>query len=81
MENKNLELFANTIRCLSIDMVNAANSGHQGAPLGFADVMSVLFNGAMNFNPGCENRDRFILSIGHASAMLYSSLFLSGKPL
>jgi transketolase len=60
-------------------MVNAASSGHQGAAIGFSDVMAVLFNGGMNFDPLNENRDRLILSNGHASAMLYSAIFLSRK--
>lgn len=75
----NVKNFANAIRCLSIDMVNEANSGHEGAPLGFADIMAVLFQKSMNFDPHNENRDRLILSSGHASAMLYSAIYLSGK--
>jgi transketolase len=60
-------------------MVNMAGSGHQGAALGFADVMAVMFNGGMNFAPGDESRDRLVLSVGHASAMLYAAIYLSGK--
>ena len=75
-----LKEFANAIRCLSIDMVNEANSGHQGMPLGFADVFSVLINRHMSFDPLNPNRDRLILSSGHASAMLYSAIYLSGVP-
>ena len=74
-----LRNFANAIRVLSIDMVNAASSGHQGTPLGFADVISVLFNKSMNFDPNNPNRDRLILSSGHASAMLYSAIYLTQK--
>ncbi|MDR0942272.1 MAG: transketolase [Holosporales bacterium] len=79
MDYRELQDFANAIRCLSIDMVNKAKSGHQGAAMGFADVTSVLFNGGMNFAPGDETRDRLILSAGHASAMLYSAIYLSQK--
>jgi transketolase len=71
--------FANAIRCLAVDMVNSANSGHQGAALGFADVMAILFNGGMNFAPDDEARDRLVLSIGHASAALYAAIYLTGK--
>jgi transketolase len=60
-------------------MVNRAGSGHQGAALGLADIISVLFNGGMNFDPYEETRDRLILSVGHASAMLYAAIYLSGK--
>lgn len=74
-----LKNFANAIRALSIDMTNEANSGHQGTPLGFADIMSVLFNRSMKFNPNDETRDRLILSAGHASAMLYSAIYLTRK--
>lgn len=65
--------FANAIRCLSVDMVHTAKSGHQGAPLGFSDVMSILWNKYYR-----RGKDRIILSNGHASAMLYSSMYLSG---
>jgi transketolase len=71
--------FANAIRCLAVDMVNLAGSGHQGAALGFADVIAALFNGGMNFAPGDESRDRLVLSVGHASAALYAAIYLSGK--
>ncbi|MBR1480095.1 MAG: transketolase, partial [Alphaproteobacteria bacterium] len=74
-----LKRFADTVRALSVDMVNAANSGHQGTPLGFADVVSVLFNCSMQFAPGDEARDRLILSAGHASAMLYAAIYLTQK--
>jgi transketolase len=71
----------NTLRCLSVDMVNQANSGHPGMPLGFAPVMFVLWCKIMNFNPEnplWELRDRFILSNGHGCALLYSMLYLIG---
>jgi transketolase len=60
-------------------MVNEAGSGHQGAPLGFADVMSVLFNESMFFAPGNRTRDRLVLSAGHASAALYACIYLTRK--
>jgi transketolase len=70
-----------SIRCLAADMVQAANSGHPGAPMGCAAVAHALFGHVMNFNP--ENpswwgRDRFVLSNGHACALLYSMLHLTG---
>ena len=72
---------ANAVRFLSADMVQRANSGHPGAPLGMADIVTVLWTKFLRFNPAqpkWPNRDRFILSGGHASAMLYSLLYLSG---
>jgi transketolase len=75
---------ANTIRCLAIDAVNKANSGHPGAPMGLADIAVVLWADIMNFDskdPQWRNRDRFILSNGHASMLLYSMLHLSGYEL
>lgn len=77
--NEKVKNFANAIRALSIDMVNEANSGHQGTPLGFADVVSVLFNEFINFAPRTANRDRLILSAGHASSMLYATIYLTQK--
>ena len=71
----------NALRFLSIDQVNKAASGHPGAPMGAAVIAYVLFKNIMNHNPDNPNfinRDRFILSIGHASALLYSVLHLSG---
>ena len=75
----NTRNFANAIRALSTDMVNEANSGHQGTPLGFADVMSVLFNEFIDFAPGKADRDRLILSAGHASPMLYATVYLTQR--
>lgn len=72
---------ANAIRALSIDAVNAANSGHPGAPMGMADAAAVLFGKHMKFdakNPDWPDRDRFVLSNGHASMLLYSVLYLTG---
>ncbi|MGN7869123.1 transketolase [Paracoccus sp. 22332] len=72
---------ANCIRALSIDAVNAANSGHPGAPMGMADAATVLFRNHLKFdakNPDWPDRDRFVLSNGHASMLLYSLLHLTG---
>lgn len=72
---------ANCIRALSIDAVNAANSGHPGAPMGMADAAAVLFAKHLKFdakNPDWPDRDRFVLSNGHASMLLYSVLHLTG---
>ena len=72
---------ANAIRFLSIDAVQKANSGHPGLPMGMADVATVLFKYHLRFNaknPGWINRDRFVLSAGHGSMLLYSLLYLTG---
>ena len=74
---------ANAIRFLSMDAVEAAKSGHPGLPLGMADVATVLFSRFLKFdakNPGWADRDRFILSAGHGSMLLYSLLWLTGYP-
>ena len=72
---------ANALRFLSMDTVQAANSGHPGAPMGMADIADVLWREFLRHNPKnpkFANRDRFVLSNGHASALLYSLLHLSG---
>jgi transketolase len=75
---------ANAIRALSMDAVQAANSGHPGAPMGMADIAEVLWRDFLKYNPGNPrwwNRDRFVLSNGHGSMLLYSLLHLTGYPL
>jgi transketolase len=72
---------ANAIRSLSMDAVEKANSGHPGLPMGVADIATVLFTKVMKFDPAdphWPDRDRFILSAGHGSMLLYSSLYLLG---
>ncbi len=72
---------ANCIRFLSVDAVQKANSGHPGMPMGIADVVTVLFKDFLKFNPknpNWLNRDRFVLSAGHGSMLLYSLLYLTG---
>ncbi len=74
---------ANAIRFLSADAVQAANSGHPGMPLGMADVATVLFSKHLKFDasqPDWADRDRFVLSAGHGSMLLYSLLYLTGYP-
>jgi transketolase len=72
---------ANAIRFLSIDAVEKANSGHPGLPMGAADIATVLFTRYLSFdpkNPNWPDRDRFVLSAGHGSMLLYSLLYLTG---
>jgi len=79
--NKNYKDLSNAIRFLSIDAVQKANSGHPGMPMGMADVATILFKNFLKFNPNNPNwlnRDRFILSAGHGSMLLYSLLYLTG---
>ncbi len=74
---------ANAIRALSMDAVQKANSGHPGAPMGLADVATVLFTRFLEFDasaPDWPDRDRFVLSAGHGSMLLYSLLYLTGTP-
>jgi transketolase len=78
------ELCVNTIRTLSMDAVQKANSGHPGAPMGLAPLAYVLYTRVMRHNPAnadWPNRDRFVLSAGHASMLLYSMLHLTGYPM
>src|SRR5437588_10959498 len=75
------ELCVNTIRTLSMDAVQAANSGHPGAPMALAPLAYVLYTRVMKHSPSNASwfdRDRFVLSAGHASMLLYSILHLTG---
>jgi transketolase len=75
------QAMAAAIRALSMDAVQAANSGHPGMPMGMADVATVLFARFLKFDPKSPNwpdRDRFVLSAGHGSMLLYSLLHLTG---
>ena len=81
MKKEIVKAVADSIRSLSIDMIQKANSGHPGLPMGAAEIGALLFGKIMNYNPDDPkwmNRDRFILSAGHGSAMLYSLFYLSG---
>src|SRR3981189_2843460 len=82
MTNEQLDQTAiNTIRTLSMDAVQQANSGHPGTPMGMAPVLYTLFQRFLRFDPDdpiWPNRDRFVLSAGHASTLLYSMLHLTG---
>ncbi len=72
---------ANAIRFLSVDAVEKANSGHPGLPMGAADIATVLFRDVLKFDaadPHWPDRDRFVLSAGHGSMLLYSLLYLTG---
>ena len=72
---------ANAIRALAMDAVEQANSGHPGAPMGLADVAEVLWRDVLRYNPANPNwwnRDRFVLSNGHGSMLLYAVLHLTG---
>ena len=75
---------ANAIRALSMDAVQKAKSGHPGAPMGMADIAEVLWNDHLKHNPANSNwanRDRFVLSNGHGSMLIYSLLHLTGYDL
>src|SRR5436305_14537372 len=77
------ELCVNTIRFLAVDAVEKANSGHPGTPMGLADMAFVLWTEFLRHDPKAPhwtNRDRFVLSAGHASMLLYSLLHLTGYP-
>jgi transketolase len=72
---------ANAVRALAMDSVEAAKSGHPGMPMGMADVATVLWTQFLRFNPASPDwpdRDRFVLSAGHGSMLLYALLHLSG---
>src|SRR5499426_1145319 len=74
---------ANAIRALAMDAVEKANSGHPGMPMGMADVATVLFSRFLKFDPAhpdWPDRDRFVLSNGHGSMLLYALLYLTGYP-
>jgi transketolase len=80
IEPARLPLMANAIRALSMDAVEAANSGHPGMPMGMADVATVLFTGHLKFDPAAPHwadRDRFVLSAGHGSMLIYCLLYLT----
>ena len=81
IDNVNDVDLANAIRILSVDAVEKANSGHPGMPMGMADVATILFKKFLKFDsnsPNWINRDRFVLSAGHGSMLLYSLLYLTG---
>lgn len=82
-DQQHVRRLANTIRMLSLDAVEKAKSGHPGLPMGMADVATVLFSRFLKFDarePGWPDRDRFVLSAGHGSMLLYSLLWLTGYP-
>ena len=84
MSNSSRRHLANAVRALAMDGVQKANSGHPGAPMGMADIAEVLWNDFMKHNPTNPNwadRDRFILSNGHGSMLIYSLLHLTGYDL
>ena len=81
LNTENLNQMSNAIRFLSMDAVEKANSGHPGMPMGMSDVATILFKYFLKFNsenPTWPDRDRFILSAGHGSMLLYSLLYLTG---
>jgi len=81
LDTSRLAQMANAIRALSMDAVQAANSGHPGMPMGMADVATVLYSQYLKFDPAAPkwpDRDRFVLSAGHGSMLLYSLLYLTG---
>src|SRR5262249_8468384 len=77
------DVMANAIRALAMDSVEKAKSGHPGLPMGAADVATVLFTKVLKYDVGAldwPDRDRFVLSAGHGSMLLYSLLYLTGAP-
>ncbi len=84
LEEINEKKIIDQIRCLGIDMIDNAHSGHPGIVLGAAPIIYTLYAHHMNIdvqNPDCFNRDRFIMSAGHGSALLYATLYMSGFPI
>src|SRR6185312_3593097 len=71
---------ANAVRALAMDAVEQAKSGHPGLPMGAADVATVLFTRFLKFDPAWPDRDRFVLSAGHGSMLIYALLYLTGYP-
>ena len=83
IEGNKEKLMANAIRFLTVDAIEKSKSGHPGMPLGMADVATVLFTKFLKTNPQDMkwfDRDRFVLSAGHGSMLLYSILYLLGNP-
>src|SRR5437762_11620414 len=81
--NPKLRLMANALRALAMDAVEQAKSGHPGMPMGMADIATVLFSQFLRFDPEAADwpdRDRFVLSAGHGSMLLYGLLHLTGYP-
>ena len=81
MNSKGIAAVAKTIRSLSIDAIQKANSGHPGLPLGTAELAALLYGEVLKHNPANSkwaDRDRFVLSAGHGSMLLYSILHLAG---
>jgi transketolase len=82
-DQASMKEMANAIRALAMDAVEAANSGHPGMPMGMADVAAVLYSKFLKFDaadPSWPDRDRFVLSAGHGSMLMYSLLYLTGYP-
>src|SRR5260370_4606952 len=82
-EQADIRRLANAIRALAMDAVEAAKNGHPGLPMGMADAATVLFSRFLKFDPAdpeWPDRDRFVLSAGHGSMLLYSLLYLTGFP-
>ena len=83
MNSISFQDMANAVRALSMDAIHRVGSGHIGLPLGAADVATVLYTRFLKFdpaNPGWPDRDRFVLSAGHGSMLLYSLSYLAGFP-